>query len=109
MTTPTEALEIIKTYNGTSAIRQAFPTLGAYIEYRENPQSTPFTVINDNGNISVVDNKNFQLSPDQALVINKNWKNSAIQAEFGSFPVYLAYMEAQLSGKVNIIGRDAKH
>lgn len=106
MTTPTTALEIIQTWKSTPAIRQAFKTLGNYHAYIENPACSPLKILEYGGKISIVENKDQQISPETALNILQNWKNDpAIRTEFTTLNIYQSYITAVMTGKVRIIGR----
>jgi hypothetical protein len=99
-----DAQQIIKNYKASPEIQAAF-TLSEYEAYVSNPESSKFKIIDAGGQVSVIENKNRQLSGAQSESIINEWKNDeSIRAEFKTFNCFRAYREAELTGKAKIIG-----
>lgn len=98
------AQEIIKSYKATPAIQAAF-TLSEYEDHVNNPDSSKLKIIDAGGQVSVIENKNRQLSGTQSESIINEWKNDeSIRAEFKTFNCFRAYREAELTGRAKISG-----
>lgn len=100
------AVAALTGWKSSPAIRQKFGSVVSYLQHLQNPESSAFKIVNNGGEISVVENKNRQLSGADALEIIKSWQNDpAIRSEFPTLNIYRAYIESKVLGKSHIIGQ----